>query len=645
MACETAGMANDLTGDTVELLQTLIRNECVNDGTAESGHESRNADVLQSYVEGDGVDIERWEPTPDRASFVARLPGTDPTAPSLCLMGHTDVVPVTPEGWREDPFGGEIIANEHGHDEVWGRGAIDMLNLTSSMAVVFRSLVRRGFRPKGDLLYFAVADEEAGSAHGARWVADNHPDSIRCDYMLTENGGLHVGSEDQQVVSVNVAEKGVAWRRLRVRGTPGHGSMPFGSDNALVTAAKVVSRLAEYSPAPRFHELWRGQVESLGLPDDMKMGLVEPLRELFKDEVRKIGLELGLPYDMLYRHPFPGPGLGVRVLGEIKKEYCDLLRKADAIFIEELQNVLVENNLPAEICQLGADTSEFPIAKELIADPNITLIDYTGNTIFGNWIETQQIMGKTVFTEKAGVNSVIIESTDKYKEMLDNLAFSVCLYSGQMCTAPQNFFIPADGIETENGSISFDEVVEALASSINGLVDNPKMGAGVLGCIQNDATISRVLEMAGKNAKIVVHSKAVKNTEFENARTASPIVLQIEADSKELFTKELFGPIVLFIKTKDTNQSIALAKKMASEHGAISCAAYSSNSETIAKIGYEMASSFTPVSFNLTGGIFVNQNAAFSDFHVSGGNPSGNASFTDPNYVNRRFVWVGHRYA
>ena len=73
-----------------------------------------------------------------------------------------------------------------------------------------------------------------------------------------------------------------------------------------------------------------------GLPEDMKLGLVEPLRELFKDEVRKIGLELGLPYNMLYRHPFPGPGLGVRVLGEIKKEYCDLLRRADAIFIDEL---------------------------------------------------------------------------------------------------------------------------------------------------------------------------------------------------------------------------------------------------------------------------------------------------------------------
>jgi acetylornithine deacetylase/succinyl-diaminopimelate desuccinylase-like protein len=268
-------MAIDLTGDTVELLQTLIRNECVNDGTAESGHETRNSDVLQSYVEGPGVDIERWEPTPDRASFVARLPGSDPNAPSLCLMGHTDVVPVNAEGWRNDPFGGELIRDADGNDEVWGRGAVDMLNLTSSMAVVFGSLVQRGFRPKGDLLYFAVADEEAGSAHGARWVAEQHPDAIRCTYLLTESGGLHSGAEGQRNIGVNVAEKGVAWRRLRVRGTPGHGSMPFGSDNALVRAAKVVSRLADYQPTPKFHELWRGQVDALGLPDDMKAALLD----------------------------------------------------------------------------------------------------------------------------------------------------------------------------------------------------------------------------------------------------------------------------------------------------------------------------------------------------------------------------------
>jgi acetylornithine deacetylase/succinyl-diaminopimelate desuccinylase-like protein len=263
-------MASDLTGETVELLQTLIRNQCVNDGTAESGFETRNADVLQSYVEGDGVDIERWEPTPGRASFVARIPGSDPAAPSLCLMGHTDVVPVNAAGWRHDPFGGELIDGE-----VWGRGAVDMLNLTASMAVVFRALVRRGFRPKGDLVYFAVADEEAGSAHGARWVANEHADAIRCNYLLTESGGLHHGNEGNRSIDVTVGEKGVAWRRLRVRGTPGHGSMPYGSDNALVKAAKVVSRLAEYRPGPRFHELWRGQVASLSLDDDMTAALLD----------------------------------------------------------------------------------------------------------------------------------------------------------------------------------------------------------------------------------------------------------------------------------------------------------------------------------------------------------------------------------
>ncbi len=263
-------MAKDLTGETVELLQTLIRNQCVNDGTPDSGHESRNADVLHTFVEGSGVDIERWEPAPGRASFVARIAGSDPSAPSLCLMGHTDVVPVNPDGWRNDPFGGELIDGE-----IWGRGAIDMLNLTSSMAVAFRSLADRGFKPKGDLLYFAVADEEAGSAIGARWVADNHADAIRCDYVLTEDGGLHSGSPEAPSINVVVGEKGVAWRRLRIRGTPGHGSMPFGSDNALVTAAKVVSRLADYRPAPKFHELWRGQVAALDLPDEIKAAMLD----------------------------------------------------------------------------------------------------------------------------------------------------------------------------------------------------------------------------------------------------------------------------------------------------------------------------------------------------------------------------------
>lgn len=262
-----------LTGETTELLQAMIRNECVNDGTPESGEETRNADLLQTFLEGTGLEVERYEPIPGRGSLVARIEGSDPDAPSLCLMGHTDVVPVSPDGWSNDPFGGELIDGE-----IWGRGAVDMLNLTASMAVAFRETALGRRRPAGDLLFFAVADEEAGSAHGARWVADHHPDAIRCDHLLTESGGLHSGSVDAPVVSFSVGEKGVAWRRLRITGVPGHGGAPYRSDNALVKAAAVIQRLSEYRPVPRFHELWPAQVARMGVDDEMKAALLDPAR-------------------------------------------------------------------------------------------------------------------------------------------------------------------------------------------------------------------------------------------------------------------------------------------------------------------------------------------------------------------------------
>jgi acetylornithine deacetylase/succinyl-diaminopimelate desuccinylase-like protein len=263
-------VSDDLTGQTVELLQTLIRNRCVNDGTAESGHEVRNADVLRQYLGDTGLDVQQYEPTPGRGSLVARIEGTDPDAPSLCLMGHTDVVPVNESGWTHDPFGGELIDGE-----VWGRGAVDMLNLTASMAVAFRQLARTGFRPRGDLIYFAVADEESGSAHGMQWMADHERDAIWADYVLTENGGLHSGSSEAPYVGINVGEKGVAWRTLRITGTPGHGSAPFKADNALMTAAAVMQRIGEYRPTPRFHELWRTKVETLGVPPEVQRELLD----------------------------------------------------------------------------------------------------------------------------------------------------------------------------------------------------------------------------------------------------------------------------------------------------------------------------------------------------------------------------------
>ncbi len=266
------------TNETVDLLQSMIRNACVNDGTASSGQEVRNADTLQAYLEGDGLTFERYEPTPGRVSVVSRIPGSDPKAPSLCLMGHTDVVPVNESGWSRDPFGGERVVNADGVDEIWGRGAVDMLNLTASMAVAFKEIARRGRRPEGDLIFFAVADEESGSAHGMRWMADNAADAIMADYVLTENGGLHSGSPEAPSIAVTVAEKGVAWRRLKIKGVPGHGSMPFRRDNALVTAAGVIQRLTDYRPPAKMTELWRERVNAMELDTDTEAILLDPDR-------------------------------------------------------------------------------------------------------------------------------------------------------------------------------------------------------------------------------------------------------------------------------------------------------------------------------------------------------------------------------
>jgi len=267
-----------LTGETVELLQGMIRNACVNDGTPESGDEVRSADLLAGFLEGAGLDVERFESIPGRASVVARIEGSDPDAPTLCLMGHTDVVPVSPDGWHHDPFGGELIRTD-GVDEVWGRGAVDMLNLTSSMAVAFRHLARSNWRPKGTLVYFGVADEEAGGKWGAEWMLEHHREAVDADYVLTELGGWSTLDEHgTRHVTVNVGEKGLAWRRLRVGGTPGHGSAPFGSDNALVTAAEVIRRLTEFRPTAHIGDAWRAQVATLPVPADVKAALVDPAR-------------------------------------------------------------------------------------------------------------------------------------------------------------------------------------------------------------------------------------------------------------------------------------------------------------------------------------------------------------------------------
>ena len=254
--------------ETTDLLQHLIRNACVNDGTPESGHEMKSVDTLEAYLRMPGVEMKRYEPSPGRGNLVLRIEGTDKKAPTLHLMGHMDVVPVSPSGWQRDPFGGELVDGE-----VWGRGAIDMLDVTASMAVAVKRLVQSGFRPKGTLIYSAMSDEEALGTWGAKWLTENAWDDVKSDYLVTEFGGARVPIGSGVKLPIMVAEKGSQWTRLRVKGTPGHGSMPYKSDNALVKASELVTRIARYKAPLRLHETWKRFVEGVDLPAVQRMAL------------------------------------------------------------------------------------------------------------------------------------------------------------------------------------------------------------------------------------------------------------------------------------------------------------------------------------------------------------------------------------
>ncbi len=266
-------VSNDTTAEVTDLLQHLIRNGCVNDGSVASGQEARSASVLDSFLAGATTEVERFQPADGRVSLVARIEGSDPGAPSLCLMGHTDVVPANEARWQRDPFGGELVDGV-----VWGRGAVDMLNLTASMAVAFRDLARSGWRPRGTLSFLAVADEEALGTWGADWLTAHAADAVHADYVLTESGGIRIPTAAGVRLPVTVAEKGTYWVRLKVHGTAGHGSRPLRSDNAVVTAAEVIQRLATYAPAADVHAAWRRWVEGIGMEPGLAEAMLDPER-------------------------------------------------------------------------------------------------------------------------------------------------------------------------------------------------------------------------------------------------------------------------------------------------------------------------------------------------------------------------------
>ena len=314
-----------------------------------------------------------------------------------------------------------------------------------------------------------------------------------------------------------------------------------------------------------------------------------------------------------------------------------------AITVRVARDVLREAGFdPNVVTLLATDPNDGELVQALAQRPEIKLIDFTGSTQNGTWLERNAHQAQ-VFTEKAGVNQIVIDSVDDLKSAARNIAFSLALYSGQMCTAPQNIYVPRDGIRTAEGTIPFEAVAEAIAGAVQKLGSDPARAVELLGAIQNDSVAQRVDE-ARKLGRVLADSQSLEHPAFAGARVRTPLVLQLDAATDEpKFTKEWFGPISFVIATDSTTQSLELASRIAAEHGALTLSVYSTDDKVIEAATEASIQGGVALSINLTGGVFVNQSAAFSDFHGTGANPAANAALADAAFVANRFRVVQSR--
>ncbi|WP_447918610.1 phenylacetic acid degradation protein PaaN [Achromobacter aegrifaciens] len=312
-----------------------------------------------------------------------------------------------------------------------------------------------------------------------------------------------------------------------------------------------------------------------------------------------------------------------------------------AITVKVAREVLQEAGFDPDVVQLAAHAAGDDTAQKLALDPAVKIVDFTGSTANGDWLENNARQA-LVYTEKAGVNQVIIDSTDDLKGVARNLAFSLALYSGQMCTAPQNIYVPRDGIQTPEGRVSFDEVATALGNAIEKVGADAAKAVELTGAIQNEGIVERIEKARALGLPVVADSKTLTHPQFENARVRTPLLLRTEAGNAAI-SQEWFGPIAFVVATDSTSHSIQLARDSVIKHGALSLSAYTTSDAVADQVQDAAEVSGVSLSLNLTGAVFVNQTAAFSDFHGTGANPAANAALSDTAFVSNRFRVVQTR--
>lgn len=318
-----------------------------------------------------------------------------------------------------------------------------------------------------------------------------------------------------------------------------------------------------------------------------------------------------------------------------------------AIVAETCRKVLADYGLDPNLVTLAADTLDAPIAQVFIDHPAVQIVDFTGSPRYGSHLE-RTVTGKLLFTETAGVNSVVVQSTHDLKETARAIARASCLFSAQMCTSPQTVYVPRGGIAVEGGHASFDEVAEALVAAIDEIAANPAQAAGIMGAIQAQASVDIVTSLAQRlralpGARILREARPYAHPDFPQARTLTPLVAAVDPSHRALYAEEHFGPVLFLIAAEDGDTAVAEATGLARVHGAISSYLYATDEDFIDRsVGaYERAGA--NLSINLHGAMWINFAAAYSDYHVTGLNPAGNACLADLAFVASRFRIVQRR--
>ena len=314
-----------------------------------------------------------------------------------------------------------------------------------------------------------------------------------------------------------------------------------------------------------------------------------------------------------------------------------------AITVRTIRAVLAENGIDPNLVSLCV-APQRETTQQLVTDAAVKSVDFTGGNVFGQWL-LDNCRQAQVYAELAGVNNIVVDSTDAYKYMLRNLAFTLALYSGQMCTTSQVLLVPEGGIATDEGHKSYDEVCADLARAIEATLVKPEVAFAVLGAIQSNDTLKRIeLANSGALGTVILASQKLDCAEFSLAEVRTPVLLACDASDEKLYMEERFGPITYVVKVADTAAAIALSERIVNTHGALTAGVYSTSTAVIQAMTAATWRSKVALSINLTGAVYVNQSSAFSDYHATGGNPAANASYADSAFVANRFRVVQRRY-